>query len=380
MEVISTTRDSLIETYGEENIVAKVLGISTSEVLNALTAKRAISNPLRIDNNPSLMMKWTSRHHIYLHDFVYSIFRGDIFDLAGAVFGLNCKVGKEFKAVLILVNKLMSGEREMNTLIVHKRKKVKETTANVITFTPRAIMRSDLAYWLHLFTKQELIKDKIQPVIAARINGKELTDVSVSNLAYAYTFSVKGNIAHVELYMPYNRSGHRFKTNMLKLKIPPTLIKSKTLILIKSYKDAVVLSKIFKMHKVKIAVIALPTETYILSKVEYTALLKHYPTIYMMSDYDGAGIASMMYHNVLYNIEPLVLKHTEDIELDDFLMKEMTNRIASHGGFITNEDIYDFIAIANELALEAPEKDVYSIIKKSKDNIPKIINYVKSRI
>jgi hypothetical protein len=51
---------------------------------------------------------------------------------------------------------------------------------------------------------------------------------------------------YIELYSPFAGKGYKFKTNTQKLKISPKLNKTKNLILIKSYKDLIVLEKIVR--------------------------------------------------------------------------------------------------------------------------------------
>ena len=84
-----------ILSLDQEVLLAKILSISIDDISYCLENKRnKISNPLRIDNDPSLGMmyvldKETALPKLRLHDFANPFYRGDLFDFAGIIFKKN---------------------------------------------------------------------------------------------------------------------------------------------------------------------------------------------------------------------------------------------------------------------------------------------------
>lgn len=378
MKVIPISRDSIVQTYGEDSIISKLLNLSLYDINQCLADKSyKVKNPLRVDNNPSLGMRIGNKGKIYLFDFVYSIYRGDIFDFAGIIFGLNPSIGREFKFILIKIHKVMSKDLEVINELNRNIQKVKQTTSTELTFLEREYNALDITYWLRYITIAELKRKNVYPIIWGKVNNVILPHTS-RNLTYAYVFGTYNDIQHIEFYTPHGDKAKKFRTNFQKLKIPPDLKVSKRLILIKSYKDLIMLDKIVTEFKLDYAIIALPSENYILTTKDVNALKKNYNEIFLFTDYDKQGVMSMFTHNILYDIEPLCFVDPDKIiDFLDVELKGIVNKIELNNGVCTINDIFEFIMILNEIGLKSIHKDVYDNLKSDIKNKTVIAEYLK---
>jgi len=95
----SKIKEHILATYDQISIFATYLNIPESEINFCLENKsNKISNPLRIDLNPSLgfiitMDKQTNMFKLKMYDFADPYYRGDCFDLVGMIRSLHSNKG-----------------------------------------------------------------------------------------------------------------------------------------------------------------------------------------------------------------------------------------------------------------------------------------------
>lgn len=104
MQLIDTSdlKKTILNDYDQITIFATYLEIPESDINYCLENKsNKISNPLRIDRDPSLgfmttIDKQTNIYKLKMYDFADPYYRGDCFDLVGIVRSLNSNKGAEF--------------------------------------------------------------------------------------------------------------------------------------------------------------------------------------------------------------------------------------------------------------------------------------------
>jgi len=377
MKILKVTRAELVKTYGEDAIIAKVFNIPRDEIGKCLdNSGYKIKNTLRVDNHPSLGMK-LNRGKIYIHDFANATFRGDIFNILGVIYHLRCDVPYEFKTILIKTLSLMKNEDTETNLFNTKLHEVKKSTVSVIEYDVKPFSRNDIRFWLNYITTDELKAKNVRAAKNIRINNISISTLSPYEPIYAYTFGEYDNVKHIEIYAPTNTI--KFRTNFQRLKIPPDLRGNSNLILIKSYKDLIILDKILITSELPFDLIATPSENYIIPKQQVDALYKHYTHIYVFADFDTQGITSLLIHNYLYDFEPI--SYVNDyFELDDIDKRGIINILANKEIEISNSDIDEFILILRELEIHSEYKDVYDNMKYNRASINNLIKHLKSKM
>ena len=84
MIVGNTLKEFILLNYDQEQLFAKYMGLPIAEITECILDRAyKITNPLRIDKNPSLGFYYDSKNKLRCWDYAVSIYRFDIFDLVG---------------------------------------------------------------------------------------------------------------------------------------------------------------------------------------------------------------------------------------------------------------------------------------------------------
>jgi len=292
----------ILEKLNQEELIAKVLDISESDVAYCLKDKsNAINNPLRDDKHASLGMMYVidnavSLPKIRLHDFASTFYRGDIFDFTGIVFRLNSNDPKDFIEICnLLIN--------LSNVAYPKRQIVKEVRQHLIPtiqYELKELTLKDILYWKHAgIPSDQLTPNRIYAVKYAYLEGKVIYRYNDNDPCYIYLFGIDPirNIEIVQLYFPFrnkNKRVTRFITNNPYslndfLVYPDGTI----LILTKSYKDEVAIrcgiNNCKELKDEDIVIKSVSSETANLTLHDITFLQNNYSYIFTNFDFDYAG-------------------------------------------------------------------------------------------
>lgn len=291
--------------YDQVSIFAYYLNINENEIEDCLqNSIIKISNPLRIDNHPSLGFKTaidneTGLFKIRMWDYADKRYRGDCIDLVGIILKLNPFYKDNFIRICYDIILNMEKYKVSNN---HRSFEKKEKLTNTIRIESRIINTNDILFWGRIgLTIEDLELGKVWCVNKAYLdNGVEDICIYVNNIndpCYAYYLDIYKNKVLWKLYYPLrDKKETRFITNnnIFPIECIHEMKKADILFLTKSRKDVLVIRKLLSFIKTdyKIQINNLTGESVILSN-EYVTILKNiYSHIFINTDPDYTGIST----------------------------------------------------------------------------------------
>lgn len=230
-------KKELLKYVTEEDIFEIVFGFKPKEY-------DYVTSPLREDKNPGCWFQYSFAGRLKFVDFGSQFYiKGDrltmmdCFDVVQQYF----KLPNLYQTLRFIKRTLIDGKDlpELPEEQIGKHR-VEKSRVN-IKFTPRVFSLLDKDFWFNKYEifKENLIEDKVFPVLNYRVTNSKFGDYSVTarSLTYCYTDFESGN---VKIYRPEETGKRRFLTNCNQNDIGgynflPQF--GKHLIITKSYKD-----------------------------------------------------------------------------------------------------------------------------------------------
>ena len=330
-------KEYILSNIPQEQVFAHYLDVPIEDIYYCLQNKNnRISNPLRIDNDPSLGFMYSQYRSdkLNMKDFANAYYNGDCFSVAGIVMGLNCNNNKDFiKICYDIINKIPHNIIGIYTYRKKEKQIVEEEIKSLETIN-RGWTEEDIKYWnKYTISIWFLEQEGVNPVYKAWYNNvliyinKDTEPCYIYRLFAAHIFlPLKGNvyvantqnsnITLAKLYLPFSEA--KFRTNIkAKLEDNKPLVPNDVLIICKSTKDKILLrwfkyliniSPKYKHIRVdNIEVTSFTSESVVLSPHEANELKGMYKKIFIFNDFDPAGI-SCTYKHLTYGFIPIFLK------------------------------------------------------------------------
>lgn len=275
-------KDEVLSKISEEEIFEMVFGYIPSEYVKVVS-------PFRQDNNPGCWFEYSGKQgELRFKDHANTCYYNRInmrnigcFDAVQVYYKLpDFYSTLKFIVAYIDTKKHLKVERKFT-------KKVTKTikSKNRIFFTKKEYNMSDAKYWNQYHIKaSQLIEDDVFAASHFVIIKKNSTDVvgKFFDIAYAYSFP-SGN---VKIYQPYNKDFKFFPSNVNNNDIGglKNLIKSRNLVITKSYKDY----RVIKNNGYN--VIWFQNEGMLPSFEILSEIIPHYKSVAILFDNDCHGI------------------------------------------------------------------------------------------
>lgn len=287
------TRESVFREVDEVSMFALFFGVSADDILWCLEKNsNKICNPIRDDHNPSLGFKYIG-NKLYAKDFA-GYFQGDLIDLVGLLINKNPKNPKEFVDILLTI----------------KNRGIQPTTKVIQTKMKEVLDRYNIFYEIRDWTWQDniiwektkilnadiLSKEYVYPINYYRAvnNPRAFYTYKPSDPCYLYSKGMgKDGILDFQLYFParsHKGKLARFITNSKTLFGTWEYKPNKNLLLTKSNKDRILCKTLINKFTDTFTVLAIPSETYILTDSQLSLFKKDFTNLYCIFDRDRQGI------------------------------------------------------------------------------------------
>lgn len=296
------TRESVFQEVDEVSMFALFFGVAVEDILWCLESNNhKICNPLREDKNPSLGFKFIG-NKLYAKDFA-GYFQGDLIDLVGLLINKNPRNPKDFVDILLTIKN--RGIQPTKKVIQTKMKEVLERYN--IYYELRDWTWQDEIIWNRnkILTPDILAKEYVYPIsyYKAITNSKAFYTYKPSDPCYLYSKGMgRDGILDFQLYFPLrDRKGKlpRFITNSKTLFGTWKYKPNSNLLLTKSNKDRILCDTLISKFTDKFTVLAIPSETFIISEATLELFKKDFNNLYCLYDNDRQGrIASIKYRHM----------------------------------------------------------------------------------
>jgi hypothetical protein len=302
------------ENVTQEQIFAYYLKVDVQEIYSCLSKSNyKISNPLRVDNNPSVDFKYKNGK-LRMIDYGSSQFSGDCYYVAGLVLRKNCNNGKDFVYILkdILNNISDIKENIIVSEIVKRKFQSESNKQKSLKIHMREWELNDLKYFLPIgLTPMWIRRGKIIPILGYEFDNKiNSYEHDPSNPAYAYYLGKTGDTLKFKIKFPERKKGDRFPRFITNSKDDIECfheIKDNTFLIIsKSRNDTLLLRRIFEELGIDdVEVTNISGENARLTSKTYKAIKYSFNKIFTCFDIDKAGISNMVEFKNNYGFYPL---------------------------------------------------------------------------
>ena len=307
------TKKYLLERVTQEEIMEKYTGIPVNDYT---LSGNSFKSPIRTDTNPTCNYYYSEDKRgevrLRLKDWNGS-FNGDVFDVASHFLKIRAETGQGFKLLLhqiaydFKIHKYTDGEerQKLEEVLQEYHKKI---GLKVFKIIPRTWNEFDKRYWFDKFgIGSELLKlGKVIPVSEVEIEGEngylnKIYKYYSKDPAYAYYGGVIEGITIWKIYFPLRKGRRRFLTNYSFIQGLHMFQPARVGIITKSLKD-VLCYKTFGIEAV-----AVPSETYLMSKDEFFNIKSKCDIIFTNFDYDKAGILLANKYKRVHKCSPLMM-------------------------------------------------------------------------
>ncbi len=323
------------EKVTHEEIYSKFLNITLTEIQDCVNNNQLIRSPLRIDNNPTVGFRWI-RGRLKMKDFAGHFF-GDCYDVVGYLHNIDAEDSIGFNIILELIAKefklhQFSVDTEQTRKKIEKLNSFHKDSSSPKQFDLyiRTWDRKDLYFWKKFGIQEKTLNSyKVFPVASLSINQKVIYTYNPFDPGYAYLLGVINNTRIWKVYFPY-RKKYKFITNGSFFQGVQNLIGNTPYLLItKSLKDVMSFVEIRNKAKIKVDVVALPSENSIITLKQYNKFnTLGYKYIFSLLDFDLTGVRTANQMRKRYNINPLFLTNGRFKSID-YGAKDLSDKYES---------------------------------------------------
>ena len=317
------TKKYILERVTQEEIMNFYIGVPVNK--DTLIGNSFLS-PVREDNNPTCNYYYYTdkkgETRLKLSDWNGTL-NGDIFDIASCITKINTKNSQGFKLLLhkiasdFLIHKYSdSKERQIleNTVNLH----LKTAELKVFKVIPRNWNDFDKQYWYDKFDiGSDLLRlGKVIPVQILEIEGKDgylhpVYKYFAKDPAYAYYGGVINGVTIWKVYFPFRKRGsRRFLTNYAFIQGLDILQCARVCLITKSLKD------VLCYKRFGIEAVAVPSETYLMTKDEFFSIKCKFDIVLTNFDYDTAGILLANKYKKVHKCLPLMFTRGKFNQID----------------------------------------------------------------
>jgi hypothetical protein len=310
------TKDYILERITQEEIMEYYTGI---KVDNTTLEGNSFLSPFREDNDYTCnywysISQRTREVRLKLKDW-NGEFDGDIFDVASIKTKINSKTSQGFKLLLCKIARdfkihKYTSQEEREKLDYEINQYKGQTETRVIVVHPRKLNRFDESYWTKKFgISKELLRYGLV-IFADRIEieGKDgylklSYTYNSRDPAYAYYGGEINGIKKWRIYFPLRKKGSglpRFYSNSTFIQGIHMIIPARVCIITKSHKDVLV------YRSFGYIAVAVPSETYVMTKNEISYLKRHFDILITNFDYDKTGIRLTQHYKRIHKINPIM--------------------------------------------------------------------------
>lgn len=324
------TRAYILQRVSEEEIMEFYMHVPVDST--TLTGN-SFTSPMREDNNATCNYYYavssrTGQERLKFRDWNGS-FHGDTFDVASHFTKIKINTSQGFNLLLhkiaydFKIHKY-SDSKERVKLELTIQEYQKRESLRIFKVIPRSWNGFDRKYWWDRFgISSEMLKQgRVIPVQELHIEGKDGYFVkSYSYIsrdpAFAYYGGKFQGITLWRIYLPLRKKGSRFLSNSAFLQGANLIQPAKIGIITKSLKDVLV------YRSLGFIAIAVPSETYLMSKDEYFDFAKNFDVVFTNFDYDKTGIRLANKYKKVHNCFPLMFTKGK-YKQPDFGVKDMS--------------------------------------------------------
>lgn len=302
---MKTLKTYILEEMDQISIYSKYMNILENEIQDSINSKINVKSPYREDPNHSVSFRYYG-NKLICTDFGDVDFRGDVFEIVGIILSKNSRDAKEFIEIC---------EHIINhTGVITRKSKILDQTNLIsdptqIDFISRMFNTRDFKHFWQYGIKSDIVKEAYIPVKRYSINGFEsLYRYEYSDPCYAYS----NNPDTIKLSFPFRKQKNdvRFITNnKIPLELITTLRRCRFTILIKAYKDKLLMDDICnELNITDTQFIPVASETTRLPK-NILSLLKMYTTtkLFTLFDLDKCGMQSAMFYKKEYGMDNIII-------------------------------------------------------------------------
>lgn len=322
-----------ILTYCTEiTILAFYLKLDPNDILHCITHNSKICNPLRVDNNPSMGFKYVQSGttvKLKCRDFAYDKYSGDFIDIVGIVLSKNCNKKEDF---IYILKHIIENVVHANVIDNYNIIPVKSSSYFKIEFELRKWLYYDYQYWLQYQVPIHYIKQYVFPIHNAKgiykYSDNRIYAYNEDDACYVYKQTVIKDKTITKLYFPFRIKKDergRFHTNNINI-LPFDCIThlryTGTLVIIKAYKDYILLQYCIEQLGLDIDVIPISSENDVITDKYANYFNKTYNEVYTLFDFDRQGITLSNKYRKKYNFKNIFITNgrfnTVDYECKDF--------------------------------------------------------------
>lgn len=314
-----TTNDNLkhfvLETYDQVDIFSTYLEIPETDVNYCLENKNnTISNPLRIDRNPSLgflvsMDKQTNMYKLKMHDWADPAYRGDCFDLVGIIRHLNPRIGTDFIAIcndIVYTMKHKTLQRNAKELIPN----TKTDSFTDIHIEPRLWSKQDIELWQSWGLPFNEISAVVFPLKHSFISNYCDYIYDEKDPGYSWITGYYQGKTLYTLYFPFRTGKDKFKPRFKKnnkfyqLENIHELKPADILVITKAFKEKQLIKRLlYKIETKHTIQVTNPTsESIVLTREFVIKLYDIYPIVVTNTDFDYTGLYTSRKHKQQYGM------------------------------------------------------------------------------
>lgn len=331
------TRAYILQRVSEEEIMEFYMHVPVNEI--TLTGN-SFTSPMREDTNATCNYYYavssrTGQQRLKFRDWNGS-FHGDTFDVASHFTRIKINTSQGFNLLLhkiaydFKIHKY-SDNNERIKLELAVQEYHKRESLRIFKVIPRSWNGFDKKYWWDRFgISSEILKaGRVIPVQELQIEGKD----GYFNTAYRYfskdpAFAYYGGkfegITLWRIYLPLRKKGSRFLSNSAFLQGTNLVQPAKIGIITKSLKDVLV------YRSLGFIAIAVPSETYLMTKDEYFDFAKNFDIVFTNFDYDRTGIRLANKYKKIHKCFPLMFTKGNHKQ-PDFGVKDMSEFRETYG-------------------------------------------------
>lgn len=298
-------KDVILGKIKEEDIFERYLGIRPD-------FSQRFKNPLRKDDHPDCRFYIDKRGVIKFNDLARKGWNWDCFNVVQVLYNCNFK-----EALDIIAQDFNLSKKKFDSKLLENRKKLQISNLNkeiIIEVRVRGWMKYDLEYWNQYYLDvEDLQYHSVHPIEMAWMNqgyGKELIyNFKAKNKDYGYCYYFGKGV--YKLYFPFRRRDQmKFCHNNSSILQGSHLLslKGEDVIITKSYKDVICLSKF------GIEAVAPMSETIIPTKKQISILRGRFNNVFVLYDNDRSG--KMMAKKIRDTYDLPVLMFDKDHEKD----------------------------------------------------------------
>jgi len=300
---MESLKDYILNKLDQADIFAKYFTIPVADIHDSIEGKLKISNPLRDDPRPSLVFR-QYKNKIVARDYGNPFYSGDIFDVVGYILNKNSRNPKDFVDICSdIINNNYKSTSKKETIHVYKTHEPID-----IRVDDRIWNYKDFRYFWRYSLPKDIIKESYIPVKHFYLDDYRTNyKYSPDDPCYAYI----NNPGRIKLCFPFrSKSDVRFiSNNKIPLELIHKLTKKDYTILIKAYKDKLLLEYVCYLLKIdNIQFVSVASESARLD-IDLIMLLRKYTNkkIFTMFDMDTCGFESSYYYRDEYGFENIFL-------------------------------------------------------------------------